>query len=96
MFLSGKALEVNLELVAEIAKLDSLQREDKLNDKFQYHEIFESCKRPSDINLHQLLIEFDQKCYKLKRHQAVITGKLLGYKLSTHLTFHQINNSSRP
>ena len=43
--------------------------------------IMKHFKRPSDMNLHELLVEYDQKRHELKRDQIVITESLLGFNL---------------
>ena len=92
MSLSGKALETILELEDTIItgengvkhilnKLDIIYKKDELHEKFQDLENFESYKRTSETNIHDFLIEFDQRYTKLRKYQITMTEDLLGLKL---------------
>ena len=92
MSLTGKALETILELddkdisnkdgvVMIINKLDGLFKKDELNEKFEDLERFETYKRPPETSIQQFLVEFDQRCTRLKKHNTSVTDDLLGFKL---------------
>lgn len=52
---------------------------------------FRRNRRPSESNLHQLLIEYDQKCHELKRHQSVIAEDLLRFNLLKPANLYNFN-----
>ena len=101
MSLEGKALDIILELddkdishnngvTTIINKLNSLYKKDKLNEKFEGLERFESYKRSPEMQMQQFVAEFDQASNKLKKHGITICSDLLDFKLlkAANLSHH--------
>ena len=89
--LDGKAQDAALELTSEeissddgvdkiITRLDKIFAKDKLTEKFDAIEKFESYQRTKENKMRDFLTEFDKRHYKIKTY-ITYPNDLLGYRL---------------
>ena len=89
--LDGKAQEAALELsstqisaetgVATILeRLDKIYEKDKLTEKYNAIEKFETYRRPNETSIREFLIEFDKRLHKIKSY-LTYPDDLLAYRL---------------
>lgn len=89
--LEGKAQEAALELSSEeissetgvtiiLRRLDKVFEKDKLTEKFNAIEKFESYKRTKENKIRDFLVEFDKRLHKIKNY-ITYPNDLLAYRL---------------
>ena len=90
--LEGKAQEAALELdSASIAhddgvrliidRLDKIYEKDKLTEKYNAIEKFETYRRPKSMSIRDFLVEFDKRLYKTQSYKTTMSEDLKAYRL---------------
>ena len=82
------ALEIESEQIAQddgvkiiIKRLDKIYEKDKLTEKYNAIEKFETYRRPKGTSIRDFLTEFDKRFHKTQSYKTTMSDDLLAYRL---------------
>ena len=64
-----------------INKLETLYVKDKKASAYIAYERFETCQRPSDMNIADYLNEFERSCHEIQRFEMSFPSAVLAYRV---------------